>query len=262
MMATSEEEIRKGVSVLLNQYGSLNTTEVKKLLETVICFDEDDTAPSATRSEPLIIQRIGNVVSHQQEDVKTYFDTYQIDKTKRPAQWSILKGLKSNNTLSVISEEEINQRKNLRSQFSTKKIDWIGLNENHSEIGRLGEEFVIRFETNRILSFAPQDTNRILHLSEEQGDGAGFDIISLNNDGKDRYIEVKTTRNNLDTPFYMTENERKFFHLHENQNDLFLYRVFNFDKRNRKGKIKIISASELFKDYQFDPISYKVTKKP
>ena len=28
-MATSESDIRKGVSILLNRYGSLNTTEVK-----------------------------------------------------------------------------------------------------------------------------------------------------------------------------------------------------------------------------------------
>lgn len=54
-MATSESDIRKGVSVLLNQYGTLDTTEVKKLLNTVISFDKDDNEPSLTRSEPKII---------------------------------------------------------------------------------------------------------------------------------------------------------------------------------------------------------------
>lgn len=63
-MATSESDIRKAVSVLLNQYGTLNTTDVKKLLETVIPFDEDDKESSVTRTEPLIMQRIGNIVSH------------------------------------------------------------------------------------------------------------------------------------------------------------------------------------------------------
>ncbi|EFQ58064.1 hypothetical protein HMPREF9176_2295 [Streptococcus downei F0415] len=64
-MATSESDIRKGVSVLLNQYGTLTTNDVKKLLETVIPFDDDDNEPSNTRNEPKIMQRIGNVVSHQ-----------------------------------------------------------------------------------------------------------------------------------------------------------------------------------------------------
>ena len=31
-MATSESDIRKGVSVLLNQYGTLTTNEVKKII--------------------------------------------------------------------------------------------------------------------------------------------------------------------------------------------------------------------------------------
>lgn len=69
---------------------------------------------------------------------------------------------------------------------------------------------------------------------------------------------MKTTKGSLDTPFYMTENERAYFKLHENEGDLFIYRVYNFDGIN--GKIEIIPASKLFTDYQFDPISYKVTK--
>lgn len=182
-MATSESDIRKGVSVLLNQYGTLTTNEVKKLLETVIPFDDDDKEPSNTRNEPKIMQRIGNVVSHQKSEIETYYDTYSIDKTVKPARWSILVGLKSDQTLKVITDAEIKRRTEIRTKFLPKKIDWLGLNGRRTELGRLGEEFVIRYETERILGFAPQDTDRLIHLSDVQGDGAGFDIISLNVDG-------------------------------------------------------------------------------
>lgn len=64
-MATSESDIRTAVSLLLRQYGSLTTSEVKELLNTVMPFDNDDMQPSRTRAEPLITQRIGNIVSHQ-----------------------------------------------------------------------------------------------------------------------------------------------------------------------------------------------------
>ena len=48
-------------------------------------FDEDDRMMSNTRNEPLIIQRIGNIVSHQTENYKIYLDTYAIDKSgKKP----------------------------------------------------------------------------------------------------------------------------------------------------------------------------------
>ncbi|TVW82206.1 DUF3883 domain-containing protein, partial [Streptococcus pneumoniae] len=130
-------------------------------------------------------------------------------------------------------------------------MDWLGLNGRRTELGRLGEEFVIRYETERILGFAPQDTDRLIHLSDVQGDGAGFDIISLNVDGTDRYIEVKTTKGSLDTPFYMTENERLYFDLHKNEGDLFIYRVYNFDKATRKGNVEVIPASKLISDYRF-----------
>ena len=59
----------------------------------------------------------------------------------------------------------------------------------------------------------------------------------------------------------MTENERAYFELHKNEGDLFIYRVYNFDEINKTGKIEVIPADKLFTDYNFDPISYKVTKK-
>lgn len=259
-MATSESDIRKAVSLLLRQYGSLTTSEVKGLLNTVMPFDNDDMQPSNTRAEPLITQRIGNVVSHQREDVRVYDETYIIDKTVKPATWSILTGLQSQSTLHRISDEDVQRRKAKRRSFKPQKIDWQALNHRRTELGRLGEEFVMRYETNNVLHFAPNDLERVIHLSEEQGDGAGFDIVSLNQDGTDRYIEVKTTQSGADTPFYMTENERAYFEINRSENSSFIYRVFNFDINTRMGEVIIISAEELFSRYSFDPISYKVSR--
>lgn len=260
-MATSEGDIRKAVALLLNQYGKLSTSEVKQLLQTVMPFDEDDKVMSNTRNEPLIIQRIGNIVSHQTEEFKTYLDTYGIDKSNGKAYWYLLTGLNSNNSLGILSDEDLKRRQELRSRFVPKKIDWQSLNGSRAELGKYGEDFVIRYETQRILQFAPEDTDRIIHLSEVQGDGAGFDIISLNEDGTERYIEVKTTKGNMDTPFYMTENERAFFEIYKDEGNLFIYRIYNYDEIQKNGDVQIISAKDLFTQYRFDPMSYKVTKK-
>lgn len=51
---------------------------------------------------------------------------------------------------------------------------------------------------------------KVRWISEEDGDGAGFDVLSFNNDGRERCIEVKTTVGHLTTPFYLSENERAF----------------------------------------------------
>lgn len=260
-MATSEEEIKKGVSLLLEQYGQLTTSEVKQKLGTVMSFDEEDMEPSGSRNEPLITQRIGNIVSHQTNQVETYYNVYQVDKSGNNAIWSILTGLKSQSTLRPINNSEVKKLQMKRAQFTPKKIDWTSLNDSRDLLGQAGEEYVVRYETGRVSKFALNDLDRIIHLSVLQGDGAGFDILSLNDDGSSRYIEVKTTRSNLDTPFYMTENERNFFDIHQQDNNLFIYRVYNFDSNTNSGELEIISAKDLFKYFDFDAVTYKVSRK-
>jgi hypothetical protein len=51
---------------------------------------------------------------------------------------------------------------------------------------------------------------QIRWISKEEGDGTGFDILSKHLDGKDKYIEVKTTKPGKETPFYFSRNELTF----------------------------------------------------
>lgn len=44
-------------------------------------------------------------------------------------------------------------------------------------------------------------------MSHVDGDGAGYDILSFDTDGRDRLIEVKTTNGWERTPFHITRNE-------------------------------------------------------
>lgn len=60
-MAHTEAEIRRAIKPLLTAYGELDTTEVKRLLHTVMEFDAEDMEDSPTRNEMKIIQRIGNI---------------------------------------------------------------------------------------------------------------------------------------------------------------------------------------------------------
>mgnify|MGYP006432526389 CR=1 FL=1 len=102
-------------------------------------------------------------------------------------------------------------------------------------------------------------TQNVQHLSRLQGDGLGYDISSINDDGSPRYIEVKTTTSHFNQPFYMSENERKFFE--EYGDSAFTYRVFNFKKEERHGKVKIVSKNKLFSDFTFDTSTWKVKPK-
>lgn len=124
----------------------------------------------------------------------------------------------------------------------------------------MGEEFVYEYEKERVSSFDPSSVDRVLHLSILQGDGLGYDISSVNNDGSTRRIEVKTTSSGLETLFYMSENEKLFFETYKDDG-AYVYRVYDFHRDTRRGKIEIISANDLLDNYNFDPVTFAVTKK-
>jgi hypothetical protein len=63
-------------------------------------------------------------------------------------------------------------------------------------------------------------------VSETIGPNAGYDIRSFEQDGKERFIEVKTTKYGKLTPFFVTANELLFSE--RNREQYHLYRVFNY----------------------------------
>ncbi|MDX1477600.1 MAG: DUF3883 domain-containing protein, partial [Saprospiraceae bacterium] len=71
-------------------------------------------------------------------------------------------------------------------------------------------------------------------VSQSEGDGAGFDILSKNFNGSDKYIEVKTTRLGKETPFFFSRNELRFSQ--RNRDSYHLYRLFNFGQKARMFK--------------------------
>lgn len=254
----SEAEIRRAIRPLLDKYGELNTSEVKHHLEEVLVYDEDDKILSVTRNEIMITQRIGNIVAHQQERIKEYSEGFIVDKSCRPAKFIAIEGIGKNKK--ALSASKINQRKNSAHLFTGRKIDWSKKRERNTETGNMGEEFVYEYEKERVSRFDPSSVGRVLHLSVLQGDGLGYDISSVNEDGSTRRIEVKTTSGGLDTPFYMSKNEKLFFEAYK-EDGAYIYRVYDFDKNTRRGRIEILSAEDLFIKYSFDPVTFAVVKK-
>jgi len=258
-MAHTEAQIRRAIKPLLTVYGELNTSEVKNLLDTVLTFDAEDNIKSKTRNESLIIQRIGNIVAHQGEKVKIYEEGFIVDKNHRPAKFFLINPISNK----VIQPDEVTTIKEKTRRFIGRKVDWEKVRDRNNEIGDQGEEFVLEFEIDRLVETLLLERTKAIqnvqHLSRLQGDGLGYDISSINDDGSPRYIEVKTTSGDFNQPFFMSENERRFFE--EYGDSAFIYRVYNFDKETRHGNVKIISSSELFSDFTFDTTTWKVTPK-
>ena len=72
----------------------------------------------------------------------------------------------------------------------------------------------------------PKYAGDVRWISRDEGDGAGYDILSFDERGREKLIEVKTTCGNQRTPFFITRNEHQV--AQERAAAYRIYRVFQF----------------------------------
>ena len=132
------------------------------------------------------------------------------------------------------------------------KTNYLEKEQNNERLGRFGEELVLEYEKWNLIRIGKEKlANQIRWISNEEGDGAGFDILSRNPNGTDKYIEVKTTRLGRDTPIFFSNNELQYSI--SNSEDFHLYRIFNFEKDTKM----FLKNGALNKICNSVPISYK-----
>jgi hypothetical protein len=110
-----------------------------------------------------------------------------------------------------------------------RKVDVAGRDERNRALGRAGEERIL-FHERAILRDNGRDdlARKVRWVSEEDGDGAGYDIASFDPDGRERLIEVKTTNGWERTPFFISRNELAV--ADERRAEWRLMRLWNFSK--------------------------------
>lgn len=91
-----------------------------------------------------------------------------------------------------------------------RKFDPVARDFRNRALGRAGEAFVLDVERDRLEKAQRSDlAAHVKWVSEEEGDGAGYDILSFDVSGSERLIEVKTTNGAARTPFFLSRNERE-----------------------------------------------------
>ena len=112
----------------------------------------------------------------------------------------------------------------------SKNIDFKKADKENKLTGDLGEKLVLEYEKNKLKASKIPDIDEKVFLTsskkDEYGNAYPCDIISYNPKTGDKvFIEVKTTRKGINTPFYISDAEVKFSEDHEN--NYVLYRVFD-----------------------------------
>ena len=105
--------------------------------------------------------------------------------------------------------------------------NYLEIEARNRSIGLAGEEMILRYEHKRLWQARKRTlADRIEHVADTRGDGLGFDITSFETDGRERLIEVKTTRFGPMTPFYATRRE---VNVSAARSETYhLYRLFSF----------------------------------
>ena len=120
---------------------------------------------------------------------------------------------------------------------AAKKFDVAGRDERNRALGRAGEERALAHERAALTGAGREDlARRVRWVSEEDGDGAGYDISSFEPNGKSRLIEVKTTNGWERTPFFISRNEVAVSQ--ERSSEWCLFRLWNFSREPKAFEIR------------------------
>lgn len=140
-----------------------------------------------------------------------------------------------------------------------KFVDYSARDLSNRTLGLRGELFVLELERQRLKAAGRDDlAARVVHASQEYGDGLGYDILSYDahDDEEPRLLEVKTTNLGKLAPFQVTLNEVR---CSEDVPHRFrLVRVFDFSRRPR---LYVLEGS-LTETCQLDAIAFRASARP
>lgn len=147
-------------------------------------------------------------------------------------------------------------------QKRTSKPDYIAEEIIKSKQGIINETTIFKQERKRLLEEgANEQVEKMDEFFENKKENEGFDVLSFekdeNGEYKEKYIEVKSTKENEGTPIDITSNEIEF--AKEHIKDYYLYRIVNSNTNQRY--LKIVTGEELFSNYSFIPTSFKIYSK-
>lgn len=110
--------------------------------------------------------------------------------------------------------------------------NYIEREARNRSLGAAGELFVLNYERARLALVGKENlAARIEHTSKVRGDYEGYDILSFDETGAERLIEVKTTKYGSETPFFVTRNEVS---TSERRSSLYhIYRLYSFRQSPR-----------------------------
>ncbi|OIJ20784.1 hypothetical protein BKP45_08280 [Anaerobacillus alkalidiazotrophicus] len=248
----SEKEIIAVAIKLLEESGAMTTTELKEALFEEMNPTGNDLGKNKNRTDTKFDQKVRNMVSHRENNELLKYCEYQ-----KVGRNGVLRSKSLSKTqIDEVETQEVQERKRKKRNFRAKIVDFDEINARNKVLGQKGEEYVLQYEKERLPT---ELSDKVIHVAVEEGDGAGYDILSYDRSGKPKFLEVKTTTGPKYTPFYLSANEKSFLEVYKE--DAEIVRVYNFNEQTGQADMYRISGKEFFDKMNVTPIAYKVTVK-
>jgi hypothetical protein len=134
------------------------------------------------------------------------------------------------------------------------KRDFLALEAANRDLGLAGELAVERREQSYLHSIGRTKlADRVEHVAQTKGDGLGYDVLSFDPDGREKWIEVKTTKYAIDVPFFVTRGEIR---VSGDAPELYhLYRLYGFGSSKGTGLYQLPGALE--KSCRLEALTYE-----
>lgn len=134
------------------------------------------------------------------------------------------------------------------------KRDYVEREARNRSLGDAGERFIVSYEQWRLSHLGlGRLADKVKHVAEEHGDGLGYDVLSFETDGSERYIEVKTTAHEAVTPFFVSANELAFARAESER--FRLYRLYHFRTQPRFFEL----AGSIEQHCRLDPSTFRAS---
>jgi len=128
-----------------------------------------------------------------------------------------------------------------------------------TDLGDAGELAVLKMERQNLIDRGRADlADNIVHISQIEEDGAGYDSKSYTHDGDVKCIEVEITKGGLISSCYVSKLEvafsKKCFR------NYYLYRSYDFAPEKSQGSF-LVKKGKITDYCEFQPVKYRVVLK-
>ncbi len=243
----SEEHINHFLDILPIERIPTNKIHIEFKKEILLDFRDNDN----------IMQKWSNTLYGCFLYAKFPPPSRNIDNKLQPFQEHIYPPLEKVQPVAIYKIEEKNNCSR-NSDDKEKKVDYERQSRINKKLGERGERIVLKYEKDTLQKNKLERLiERIKQVSKEN-DSLGYDILSFNFNGNEKYIEVKST---LATPkdinFFLTHNE--YLKAQELRENYYLYIVYEANTSN--PKILMIKNPFIIQkeNIEMNPMNYRVT---